>query len=73
MTESEGSNYHFKWDNHPKEVFSKFHFLYQQKRFVDVVLIAAQGRTLKAHRLILSASSQYFEVEIKADVMCIII
>jgi len=36
-----------------------------RKKFVDVMLVAAEGRTLKAHRLILSASSQYLEVNIR--------
>jgi len=56
---------HFQWDTHLNDRFPKFNFLFQQKKFVDVMLVAAEGRTLKAHRLILSASSQYLEVNIR--------
>lgn len=59
--------YHFKWENHPNGAFPKFHLLFQQRRFVDMTLVAAEGRTLKLHRLILSSCSQYFEVKCRCD------
>ena len=58
-----GPKLHFQWDTHLNDRYPKFNFLFQQKKFVDVMLVAAEGRTLKAHRLILSASSQYLEVD----------
>lgn len=63
MAQPEELNYHFKWENHPNDAFPKFYSLFQQRRFLDVTLVAAEGRTLKTHRLILSCSSQYFEVK----------
>ncbi len=49
MAQTEELNYHFKWENHPNDAFPKFHSLFQQRRFLDVTLVAAEGRTLKAH------------------------
>lgn len=53
---------HFKWANQRNVYASKFHHLFEQEKWVDVTLLSADGKFLKAHRLILSASSQYFEV-----------
>ena len=52
---------HFKWESQQNVYASKFHYLFEQEKFVDVTL-SADGQFLKAHRIILCASSQYFEV-----------
>ena len=49
---------HFKWANQRNVYAAKFHYLFEQERWVDVTLLSADGKSLKAHRLILSASSQ---------------
>lgn len=54
---------HFKWNNHQGDLVRKFHLLLEEERLVDVTLTVG-GQSLKAHRLILAASSQYFEVPI---------
>jgi len=51
-----------KCENHSNGLVSKFFPLLQRKSFVDVSL-AADGGILKAHRLVLSSSSEYFEVK----------
>jgi len=52
-----------KWETgaHLGILLAKFHSLFQQGKFLDVTL-SADGQFLKAHSLILCASSQFFEV-----------
>jgi len=59
----EDSNVILKRDNHPTDLALKCHQLLQQEKYVDVTL-AAEGGSLKAHRLVLGSSSDYFEVKI---------
>lgn len=53
---------HFKLNNEPSVLVQKFHFFLEEKRLTDVTLTTAEGESLKAHRLVLASSSQYFEV-----------
>ncbi|GLV43702.1 uncharacterized protein CBL_06972 [Carabus blaptoides fortunei] len=48
------------WNNFHSNLSSGFHSLYQSEDFVDVTL-AADGRYLKAHKMVLSVCSQYFK------------
>ncbi|CAG9767461.1 unnamed protein product [Ceutorhynchus assimilis] len=54
-------NFHVTWDHHQPKVLSLCNNLLQNGKLVDVTL-AAEGKRLKAHRLVLSACSPYFEL-----------
>ena len=49
-----------RWNNHPVNLVSGFSGLYNSETLVDVTL-AAEGRHLQAHRMLLSACSDYFQ------------
>lgn len=51
---------HLVWDNHLENVSSLFQVLYEDNKFVDVTIACGDG-LLRAHKLILSACSPYFE------------
>ncbi len=53
------TKYCLKWNNFGLNVTTSFKALLENEEFVDISL-SAQGRTLKAHKVVLSASSQYF-------------
>ena len=50
-----------RWKNHHNALVTYLNNLLQRESFVDVIL-AAEGQFIKVHRLVLCASSQYFEV-----------
>lgn len=50
-----------RWNNHQSNLLSVFDQLLQDESFVDVTL-AVDGRNLKAHKIVLSACSPYFQV-----------
>jgi len=50
-----------RWNNHHSNLLSVFDQLLLKESFVDVTL-AVEGQLLKAHKVILSACSPYFEV-----------
>ena len=58
---SEDQEFCLRWNNHQSTLISVFDSLFQREMLVDVVL-AAEGRSIKVHRLVLCACSQYFEV-----------
>ncbi|XP_043677901.1 longitudinals lacking protein isoform X22 [Vespula pensylvanica] len=49
-----------KWNNHQSTLIQNFDTLYESGTLVDCTL-AAEGKYLKAHRVVLSACSPYFE------------
>ena len=49
-----------RWNNHPANLVSGFSGLFCNEKLVDVTL-AAEGRHLKAHKMLLSACSDYFQ------------
>ncbi|XP_043189664.1 protein bric-a-brac 2-like isoform X2 [Amphibalanus amphitrite] len=53
-------HYCLRWNNYQSNLTSVFDQLLQSESFVDVTLAVA-GRALKAHKVILSASSPYFQ------------
>ena len=53
-------HYCLRWNNYQSNLTSVFDQLLQTESFVDVTLAVA-GRALKAHKVILSASSPYFQ------------
>ena len=50
-----------RWNNHQNTLVTVLEKLLQRETFVDVIL-AAEGQFIKAHRIVLCACSQYFEV-----------
>ncbi|XP_050522427.1 zinc finger protein 90-like [Daktulosphaira vitifoliae] len=53
-------SFHLRWNNHLENLRSLFECLFNEQILVDVT-IACQDGLLKAHKLILSACSPYFE------------
>ncbi|CAB4068377.1 Protein bric-a-brac 1,Protein tramtrack, alpha isoform,Protein tramtrack, beta isoform,Protein bric-a-brac 2 [Lepeophtheirus salmonis] len=49
-----------KWNNHQTNLLKVFNRLLGSEQFTDV-LLAAEGRTLRGHKVVLSACSSYFE------------
>ncbi|EFX80958.1 hypothetical protein DAPPUDRAFT_8020, partial [Daphnia pulex] len=49
-----------RWNNHQSALVSVFDHLLQSEAFVDVTL-AVEGLLLRAHKLVLSACSPYFQ------------
>lgn len=49
-----------RWNNYQSNLTSVFDQLLQNETFVDVTL-AADGHAIKAHRMVLSACSPYFQ------------
>lgn len=50
-----------RWNNHQPNFISVFSSLLHNATLVDVTL-AAEGRQLQAHKVVLSACSSYFQV-----------
>lgn len=57
-----------RWNNFQSNMLTVFEYLYQNEKFVDCTL-ACDGTLIKAHKMVLSASSPYFE-KIFADTPC---
>lgn len=50
-----------RWNNHQSNLLSVFDQLLHDESFVDVT-IAVEGQLLRAHKMVLSACSPYFQV-----------
>lgn len=50
-----------RWNNHQTNLLSVFDQLLHDESFVDVTL-AVEGQFLRAHKMVLSACSPYFQV-----------
>ncbi|KAI9556156.1 hypothetical protein GHT06_018730 [Daphnia sinensis] len=60
MGESDsGQQYCLRWNNHSDTIISEFEVLLGQEDFVDVTL-SCERRSVKAHKVVLSACSTYF-------------
>jgi len=70
MSSSSGSAatqyFSLRWNNHPVNLVSVFTGLYQAESLVDVSL-AAEGKHLQAHKVVLSACSDYFQTLFAAN------
>jgi len=55
-------NFSLERDDYLNCLVSKLISMFEEGRFVDFALAAADGRSLKVHRVILCTFSQYFEV-----------
>lgn len=60
------------WNNFHSNLSSGFHSLFQGEHLVDVTL-AAEGRILKAHKMVLSVCSPYFNELFRVRITIIII
>lgn len=58
-----------KWNNHQSTIVAGFDTLLESGTLVDCTL-AAEGQYLKAHKVVLSACSPYFEVR-KFKILCL--
>lgn len=61
-----------RWNNYQSSITSAFENLRDDEDFVDVTL-ACDGRSLKAHRVVLSACSPYFRELLKVRLIFLII
>lgn len=52
-----------RWNNHQSNLLSVFDQLLHDESFVDVTL-AVEGQLLRAHKMVLSACSPYFQVTV---------
>jgi len=59
-TPSQPQQYCLRWNNHQHNLLSVFEDLLNHEAFVDVT-IACDGLNLKAHKMVLSACSPYFQ------------
>ncbi len=50
-----------RWNNHPSNLVTVFSGLFSSETLVDVTL-AAEGKHIQAHKMLLSACSDYFQV-----------
>lgn len=64
--------YCLRWNNHQPNFISVFSSLLSNQSLVDVTL-AAEGKHLQAHKVVLSACSSYFQVILKTTFIWIII
>jgi BTB/POZ domain len=53
-------NYSLRWNNHQSHILQSFDALLQQNSLVDVTLVCSD-RSLRAHKVVLSACSPFFE------------
>lgn len=60
-----------RWNNYQSSITSAFENLRDDEDFIDVTL-ACDGKSLKAHRVVLSACSPYFRELLKVSVMMMI-
>eukprot|EP00094_Tigriopus_californicus_P001872 TCALIF_01805-PA protein Name:"Similar to lolal Longitudinals lacking protein-like (Drosophila melanogaster)" AED:0.31 eAED:0.31 QI:614/1/0.66/1/1/1/3/0/173 len=54
-----GPMYNLQWNDHPNQLVAMFSNLFNSTSLVDVTL-AAEGKHIEAHKMVLSACSDYF-------------
>ncbi|XP_063229419.1 protein tramtrack, beta isoform-like isoform X7 [Bacillus rossius redtenbacheri] len=64
--EAKSEQFSLRWDNFHSNLSTSFHSLLQGEELVDVTL-AADGRFIQAHKLVLSVCSPYFKSLFKAN------
>lgn len=50
-----------RWPQHSRHMQTKFADLWSQEKWCDVTVACDDGQTIRAHRIILCAGSQYLE------------
>lgn len=68
---AEKQQYCLKWNNYQSNVTTTFKELLEVEDFVDITL-SAEGKTLKAHKVVLSACSTYFRELLKVSRIAIV-
>ncbi|XP_037084737.1 protein abrupt-like [Pollicipes pollicipes] len=63
---TEEQHYSLKWSDYHQNMMTSFRELQSQEEFVDVTL-AADGHSLQAHKVVLSACSPYFRKLLKSN------
>ncbi|KRF99631.1 uncharacterized protein Dwil_GK25087 [Drosophila willistoni] len=53
-------HYCLRWNNHQSNLLGVFSQLLQDESLVDVTLACSEGTSIRAHKVVLSASSSYF-------------
>ncbi|XP_068081310.1 protein bric-a-brac 2 isoform X2 [Anabrus simplex] len=54
-------HYCLRWNNHQSNLLGVFSQLLQDESLVDVTLACAEGHSIRAHKVVLSACSSYFQ------------
>ncbi|KAL1115685.1 hypothetical protein AAG570_005975 [Ranatra chinensis] len=54
-------HYCLRWNNHQSNLLGVFSQLLEAESLVDVTLASAEGHSLRAHKVVLSACSSYFQ------------
>lgn len=60
VNEMGSEQYCLRWTNHQTSVLGVFRQLQEAGSLVDVTLASAEGLSLRAHKVVLSACSSYF-------------
>lgn len=66
-TEAKNQNYNLKWTNHTSNIVQMITEHLHKESLVDVTL-SCEGQFIKAHKIVLSACSPYFQVSMKLHV-----
>lgn len=59
-TDMGSEHYCLRWNNHQNNLLGVFSQLLQDESLVDVTLACAEGHSIRAHKVVLSACSSYF-------------
>ena len=57
----------FKWNNFQNNVTNSFKGLREENDFYDVTLVSDDNQQVSAHKIVLSASSEYFKTILKTN------
>lgn len=61
FTEMGNEHYCLRWSNHQSNLLGVFSELLQEESLVDVTIACSEGASIKAHKVVLSACSSYFQ------------
>ena len=59
--------FNLKWTNFPAYTSKTFAQLRKEKEFLDVTLVSSDRKQVSAHRVVLSACSDYFKTILKLN------
>ncbi|XP_075234573.1 uncharacterized protein LOC142332173 isoform X2 [Lycorma delicatula] len=61
ITDMGSEHYCLRWNNHQSNLLGVFSQLLQDESLVDVTLACSEGHSIRAHKVVLSACSSYFQ------------
>lgn len=61
ITDMGSDRYCLRWNNHQNNLLGVFSQLLQEESLVDVTLACSEGHSIRAHKVVLSACSSYFQ------------